>query len=64
MDGGLLVFIGYASSHGRKSLGLQLGEQHLLSYAVGLQALTVDVQADLLLVLAIDAHVGNGGYAA
>ena len=41
MDRGLLPMIVDASTHGGKSLCLQLSEQHLLTDTISLQTLTV-----------------------
>ena len=44
MDGYLLVIIADAATHRGDTLGLQTSEKHLLTNAVGLQALTVYVE--------------------
>ena len=60
----MLVVIVDAATHGSDTLSLQTAEKHLLAYAVGLQPLTVDIERDLLLLLAKQLHVGYGRDAA
>ena len=64
VDGRLLGGVADAAAHGGQTLLLQLGEEHLLADAIGLQTLAVDVEAQLLLLLAVDAHVGHRRHAA
>ena len=59
MDRRHLVVVGDAATHSGESLRLQLGEKHLLSNAIGLQSLTIDIEADLLLLLAINTDIGH-----
>ena len=59
MDGNLLVFVADAATHGSDALGLKTREEHLLTDAVGLQTLSVDVETDLLLLFAKEFYVGN-----
>ena len=59
MDGYLLVGVADATAHSGDALGLQTTEKHLLSDAIGLQALTVDIERDLLLLLAEEFHVSD-----
>ena len=61
MDGNLLVIVADAAAHRGDALGLEAREEHLLSDAVGLQALTVDIEADLLLLLTEQFDVGHRG---
>ena len=64
MDGYLLVVVADAATHCCDALCLESGEEHLLTYAVGLQALAVDVERYLLLLLTEEFHVGYRGDAA
>ena len=48
-----------AAAYSGQALLLQLVEQHLLTDAVGLQALTVYVERNLLLQLAVASHIGH-----
>ena len=59
MDGGLLRAGVNAAAYSSQALLLQLVEQHLLTDTVGLQALTVYVERNLLLQLAVASHIGH-----
>ena len=59
MDGYVLVLVGDAAAEGGDALSLQTCKEHLLSYAVGLQTLAVNVEAYLLLLSAVYLDVGN-----
>ena len=61
MDGHLLVVVADAATHGGEPLSLQTAEEHLLSDAIGLKALAVYVERDLLFLFAVGAHVSHRG---
>ena len=52
VDGHLLVVVTDAATHGSDALSLKTAEEHLLTDAVGLQALSVYVERNLLFLLA------------
>ena len=58
MDGNLLVVVADTATHRCDALGLETGEEHLLSDAICLQALAVYIQRNLLLLFAKEFHVG------
>ena len=64
VDDGLLVVAHEAACHRGEPLRLQGRHECLLTDAERLQTLAVDVEAHLLLVFAVEAHVGHGGYLA
>ena len=57
VDGYLLVIVAYRAAHGGDALSLQSREEHLLADAVGLQALAIDVETDLLLLFAEEFYI-------
>ena len=61
VDERLLMVAHEATRHRGESLRLQRCHECMLADAVGFQSLAVDVEAQLLLVVAIQAHVGHGG---
>ena len=64
VDGNLLIVVADAAAHRGDALSLKSREEHLLTDAVGLQALAVDVEADLLFLLSKHLHIGHRGDAA
>ena len=61
MNGCLLAVGIDAATHGGQTLCLQLCKEHLLSNAVGLQALTVYVERDLFFLFTKHLHAGHRG---
>ena len=57
VDGHLLVVVADAAAEGRDALCLQVREKHLLSNAISLQTLAVNIEGYLFLLLTIGANV-------
>ena len=61
VDGHLLVVVADAAAHGGDALCLQATEEHLLTDAVGLQALTVYVERNLLFLFTEHFYICHRG---
>ena len=61
IDGHLLVVVADAATEGGDALSLQAREEHLLTNAIGLQTLAVDVEGDLFLLGTREFHIGHRG---
>ena len=61
MDGHLLVVVADAPAHRSNALCLQTAEEHLLTYAVCLQALAVYIERYLFLLLTEHLNICHGG---
>ena len=61
VDGYLLIIVADAATHRGDTLRLQTGKEHLLSDAVGLEPLTIDIKTNLLFLFTKQFHVGDRG---